>query len=468
MAENIAFKRNFVSLMRRITTFLTLLLLAAQAFSQDSLQKAVKKYKIVKFSIHEEIAPSATRITTKALQEAERLNADLIILDMDTYGGLVSDADSIRTRILKNKIPVYVFVENNAASAGALISIACHKIFMSKTASIGAATVVGEGGQKAPDKYQSYMRSKMRATAEARGRNPDIAEAMVDEDIVVPGVSDSGKILTLTTSEAIKNGFCDGQAESVEEVLKLSNITDYDIIEVKPDTIDGIMGFLLHPGTSGVLLLVIFLGIYYELQSPGLGFPSIIALAAGALYFAPLYLEGLANNWEILMFIIGLGLLLVEIFAIPGFGVAGISGIALIFVSLVLGLVRNVTFDFSFEGTGELGWAVIRVMVSLGGFVLFLILFGASFFKSKLFQRMVLADDLSESRVNVIERTKVEFGNEVIGKEGVVFDNLKPQGKIRVDGKIYPATSMGDFIEKDTAVLVIKELGGLLVVRKVE
>lgn len=466
MAENIAFKRNFVSLMRRITAFLTLLLLAAQAFSQDSLSKPVKKYKVVKFFIHEEIAPSATRITTKALQEAEQMNADLIILDMDTYGGLVSDADSIRTRILKNKIPVYVFIQNNAASAGALISIACHKIFMSKTASIGAATVVNESGEKVPDKYQSYMRSKMRATAEARGRNPDIAEAMVDEDIYVEGVTDSGKIVTLTTSEAIKHGFCDGQAETVEDVLKQSGITDYEIIEVKPSALDGIMGFLLHPGTSGVLLLVIFLGIYYELQSPGLGFPTVIAVGAAALYFAPLYLEGLANNWEILMFIIGIGLLLVEIFAIPGFGVAGISGIVLIFVSLVLGLVRNVTFDFDVDGVGELGWAILRVMASLGAFIFFLIFFGASFFKSKLFQRLVLADDLADAKVNVIERPTTEYGNEIIGKEGIAFDNLKPQGKIKVEGKIYPATSMGDFIEKDSTVKVIKEANGMLVVRK--
>lgn len=452
--------------MRRLLFFFTLLMLAVQAFSQDTAQKAVKKYKIVKFSIHQEIAPAATRITTKALEEAERLNADLIILDMDTYGGLVSDADSIRTRILKNEIPVYVFIENNAASAGALISIACHKIFMSKSASIGAATVVDGSGQKVPDKYQSYMRSKMRATAEARGRNPDIAEAMVDEDIYVEGVSDSGKIVTFTTSEALEHGFCNGQVESIDELLKNEGITDYEMVEVEPGFVDGIMGFLLHPGTSGVLLTLIFIAIYYELQSPGLGFPAAIALIAGALYFAPLYLEGLANNWEILMFIIGVGLLLVEIFAIPGFGVAGVSGILLIFISLVLGLVRNVTFDFETEGLSDLGWAMVRVMASLGAFVLFLVVFGASFFKSRLFQRLVLADDLAESKANVLERPATEIGDAIIGKQGTAFDNLRPQGKVRIGGKIYPATSLGAFIKKDTPVTVIKEQGGMLVVRE--
>lgn len=454
--------------MRRVLFFLTLVLLAGQAFSQDSTAKAVKKYKIVKFSIHQEIAPAATRITTKALQEAERQNADLIILDMDTYGGLVSDADSIRTRILKSKIPVYVFIENNAASAGALISIACNKIFMSKTASIGAATVVDGSGAKVGDKYQSYMRSKMRATAEARGRNPDIAEAMVDEDIYVAGVSDSGKILTMTTSEAIENNFCEGRAESIEEVLNLEGIEEFEIVEIKASWIDGVMGFLLHPGTSGVLVTLIFIGIYYELQSPGLGFPTLIAIAAAAAYFAPLYLEGLANNWEILMFVVGIILLMVEIFAIPGFGVAGISGIVLIFASLVLGLVgSDIDFNFDFNGTGEIGWAVMRILASMVGFILFLILFGASLFNSPLFKRIVLADDLSESRVNVINRPKLEVGDAVMNMQGVTFDTLRPQGKIRVDGKIYPATSLGGVIERGTSVKIIREEGGLLVVKPI-
>lgn len=453
--------------MRSIIAFLTLLLVAVQGVSQDSLQNPVKKLNIVKFSIHEEIAPAATRKTMRAFEQADKAGADMIILDLNTYGGLVSDADSIRTRILNSKIPVYVFIENNAASAGALISIACTKIYMRHGATIGAATVVNESGEKVPDKYQSYMRSKMRATAEARGRNPDIAQAMVDGDIVVPGVNDSGKIVTLTTSEAIKHGFCDGQVESIDEMLKSAGITNYEITEAKETAVDGIMGFLLHPGTSGVLLLLIFLGIYYELQTPGLGFPSIIALAAGALYFAPLYLEGLAANWEILMFVIGIVLLLVELFAIPGFGIVGIAGIILIFLSLVLGLVRNVNFDFSYSGTNDLTEAIVRVLISMSAFVVFLIVFGASFFRSKFFKRLVLEDDLSTSRVNVIENHKKETDSHLIGMHGECFADLRPQGKVRVGGKLFAATSLGDYIEKGVVITVIREEGGLLVVKRV-
>lgn len=451
--------------MRSIFCFFTLLLLAMQAIAQDSAALPVKKLKIVKFSIHEEIAPKATRKTMRAFEEAERVKADLIILDLNTYGGLVSDADSIRTRILNSKIPVYVFIENNAASAGALISIACNKIFMRKGATIGAATVVNENGEKVPDKYQSYMRSKMRATAEARGRNPDIAQAMVDGDIVVPGVNDSGKIVTLTTTEAIKHGFCDGEAETVEEMLKQAGVKEFDIVEVQDTAMDGIMGFLMHPGTSGVLILLIFLGIYYELQSPGFGLPTVVALVAAALYFAPLYLEGLAANWEILLFIVGVILVLVELFAIPGFGIVGITGIVVVFISLVLALVRNVSFDFSYSAPGDLGMAAMRVVVSLGAFIVFLLFFGASFFRSKLFKRMVLTDDLADSKANTIT---INPDNPLIGMQGECFDNLRPQGKIKIGEKIFAATSLGEYIERGSLVIVLKEQGGLLVVRKVE
>lgn len=453
--------------MRKTIWFLTVLLATVQGFGQDSLKNPVKKFKIVKFSIHEEIAPAATRKTMRAFEEAERVGADIVLLDLNTYGGLVSDADSMRTRILNSKIPVYVFIENNAASAGALISIACNKIFMRKGATIGAATVVNESGEKVPDKYQSYMRSKMRATAEARGRNPDIAQAMVDGDIVVPGVNDSGKIVTLTTTEALKHGFCDGQAETIDEALKLAGITDYEITEVEETWMDNVMGFLLHPGTSSVLLLLIFLGIYYELQSPGLGFPTVIALGAAVLYFAPLYLEGLAANWEILMFIGGIVLVLIELFAIPGFGFVGITGIVLIFVSLVLALVRNVSFDFTFTAPGELGWATMRVLISLVAFVAFLIIFGASFFRSKLFKRLVLSDDLSGARANTLNAHGKEDEQTMVGMQGECFDDLRPQGKVRVGGRIFPAMSMGEYIEKGVAIRVIKEQGGMLVVRRV-
>jgi len=189
---------------------------------------------ILTFDMKENVAPALWRKTQKAFEMAKSENADMLIIHMNTYGGMVVSADSIRTKILNSEIPVYVFIDNNAASAGALISVACDKIYMRPGANIGAATVVNQTGEQMPDKYQSYMRSTMRATAEAQGkdtiingidttykwkRDPAIAEAMVDADLYVEGVSDTGKVVTFTTNEAVKHGFCDGTAESIQEII---------------------------------------------------------------------------------------------------------------------------------------------------------------------------------------------------------------------------------------------------------
>lgn len=205
------------------------------------------------------------------------------------------------------------------------------------------------------------MRSTMRATAEAQGRDtlvtgadtlinwrrdPRIAEAMVDPAVAIPGIIDTGKVLTFTPEEAMKHGYCEGVAENVEEVLRKTGFENARIEEYKPSFIERIIGFLVHPVVSGLLIMAIVGGIYFEMQSPGIGFPLGVAILGAILYFAPLYLEGLAENWEILLFIAGLILLAVEIFVLPGFGVAGILGISLVFLGLVLSLLHNVRFNF--------------------------------------------------------------------------------------------------------------------------
>ena len=164
---------------------------------------------------------------------------------MDTYGGAVNDADDIRTRILDFEIPIYVWINKDAASAGALISIACDSIYMSSGASIGAATVVTGDGTQAPDKYQSYMRSIMRSTAEAKGRDPKIAEAMVDEDIEVDSISMEGKVITFSTKEAIKYGFCDAELNSVVEIMERQGIEDYEITKFELGSTEDILS-LIH------------------------------------------------------------------------------------------------------------------------------------------------------------------------------------------------------------------------------
>ena len=241
------------------------------------------------------IDPRTNRYVDLALSQAEDMEAAYVIIEMDTYGGAVTDADDIRTRILEFPVPVWVFINKDAASAGALISIACDSIYMAAGASIGAATVVTPDGQAAPDKYQSYMRSIMRSTAEATGRDPKIAEAMVDEELEIEGITEEGKVLTFSTSEAITHGFCEGQVKTIQEILEKNQVSEYSTYKFKLGASENFISFFLNPMVSGILIMIILGGIYFELQTPGVGFPLLAALIAAILYFTPYYLNDSPN-----------------------------------------------------------------------------------------------------------------------------------------------------------------------------
>lgn len=457
-----------------LLTFVSLLSLNF-LFASDSI------FFVYQFNIMEEIAPSVWRQTKKAFTEADSLKADLILIHMNTYGGTVLDADSIRTKILNSKIPVWMFIDNNAASAGALISIACDSIFMRPGANIGAATVVNQTGEKAPDKYQSYFRSIMRSTAQSHGadtivqgkdtiikwfRNPLIAEGMVDEDVYIPGIKDTGKIVTFTALEAMKYGFCEGMAENVDDLLKQANINHYVIREFKPTSIDRIIGFLTSPFISGLLIMAIIGGIYFEMQAPGIGFPLIIAITAAVAYFAPLYLEGLAENWEIIIFIVGLILLALEIFVVPGFGITGILGAILSFVGLTLSLLNNVRLNFDHVHSQSLFIALLTVTLSITiGFFLSLWL------SQKLFtSRRGPFSHLALNSVQLREDGFIAVDTRLqtmIGKRGVAQTMLRPSGKVKIDEDVWDAKAEESFIEKGEKVIVVRQESGQLYVGKI-
>jgi membrane-bound serine protease (ClpP class) len=418
------------------------------------------------FEIHQEIGPGAARITERAIAAAEEAGADYLVIDLDTYGGLVSDADKIRTAILNTPLTTMVFIRNNAASAGALISIACDSIYMKRGSTIGAASVVNQSGEVMPEKYQSYMRNKMRATAEATNRDPDIAEGMVDQRVVIEGITDSTEIITFSVDEAIKHGFANGRAESIEEMLEMAGITNYKIIRHNVSNLEKVIQFLINPAVSGILLLVIIGGLYFELQTPGVGFPIIAAATAAVLYFAPLYLEGLAAHWEIALFLAGLILLAVEIFVIPGFGIAGVAGIGAMIVSLSLALVRNVNgFDFSFVPTQQLISSFLMVSsILIGGMILFL--FSSHKMAEKnMLGRLTLRQELSKESGNIIGTAITDA--ELIGKTGICSTDLRPAGKVEIDGERHDAQSEGEFIARNSEVKVTRVRGAYLVVEKV-
>ncbi len=407
--------------------------------------------KVYRFSIADAIAAPTWRITKEVLIEADSVNADVLFLELDTYGGQVDMADSIRTALLRSEIPVYVLIKNNAASAGALISLACDSIYMQPGSTIGAATVVDQSGTPVPDKYQSYMRSKMRATAEENGRNPDIAEAMVDPDKFVPGVSDSGKVLTFTTSEAIANGFCDGEAKTMDEALKLAGITDFSVTTYKPTDIDKVIGWLINPAVSGVLILIMLGGIYFELQTPGIGFPIAASFIAALLFFAPYYLEGLAENWEILLFFAGILLMAAEVFVIPGFGVAGASGIVLMVAALILSMVGNVGFNFEPVDGTALFTSAATVLTSLSLSIVGVIALGLKLLQSPMFSKLILK---AEQNANEGYVSNAELDHSWKGKTGVASTDLRPAGKVSINGKLKDAITEEGYIESGSKVLI--------------
>ena len=439
----------------------------------------MKQKLVFSIDLQKEIGSTTWIYIQKGFAQADSLKADVILIHMNTYGGEVLYADSIRTKILNSNIPVCVFVDNNAASAGALIAIACDKIFMRPGSSIGAATVVNQNAERMPDKYQSYMRATMRATAESHGkdtiingkdttyqwtRNPLIAEAMVDDRTVIPNIIDSGKTLTLTALEAVKYGYCDGLAENVEEVIvKQLKISEYELITFEPSAWDNIKGFLMNGAFQSILIMLIIGGIYFELQAPGIGFPLAVSITAAILYFAPLYMDGLAANWEILMFVIGLILLGLELFVIPGFGIAGISGIVLVMGGLVLSLINNVDFDFDAVKAGDTSSALLTVTAGMVLSFASIIYISSKIGSKGLFKKMALETSLDKKDGYVgVSMKEVEL----LGKTGVAATVLRPSGKVRIDDVTYDAISEQDFIEKGTEVRVERyETGQIYVVR---
>lgn len=408
-----------------------------------------------------EINAATQRTLKKGLDDAKIAKADFVIIHINTYGGAVDAADSMRSALLRYNIPTAAFIDNQAVSAGALISIACDSIYMRTGSTIGAATVVNQTGEPMPDKYQSFMRAMMRSTAQANGRNPLIAEAMVDPSISVPGIVDSTKVLSFTMEEAITYGYCEGRAESIDEVAVMISEGDlYTIKKQRVTALDNIISFFLKPYIQGILLMLIIGGIYFELQSPGIGFPSAAALLGAILYFSPLYLEGMAENWELIVFILGILLIMAEIFVIPGFGVAGISGIILTVTGLSFAMIDNDLFYMK----GEYNFLVIikpLSIVLLSGFssLVLSIWLAGRLIPGRSFSALALNTKLDSGKGYVSVDGSLDY---LTGKIGTAQSSMRPSGKIEIEGKWYEATMEIGMAVKGDRLVVTRSEGGRL------
>ena len=421
-----------------------------------------KETKVLVGEIKSNIDPRTNRYTKLLLEEASEKDYDIIIIEMDTYGGAVNDADDIRTRILDFEKPIYVWINKDAASAGALISIATDSIYMSSGASIGAATVVTGDGTQAPDKYQSYMRSMMRSTAEAKGRDPKIAEAMVDEDIEVDSISAEGKVITFSTQEAIKFGFCDAELNSIEEILERQNINNYNITKYELGSTEDIISFFLNPVVSSVLILLILGGLYFEMQTPGVGFPIVASITALVLYLVPYYLNGVAENWEILLFFIGIIFIALEVFVIPGFGVFVVIGLFASLSSLILIMLNNDMFDFTFVLSRDLIASSLSVFISVFSFGLLVLFGGIKLTDSEAFKKIALNETQEKGKGYVSKK----YSDNLLNVKGKSFTILRPSGKVIIDENIYDSSTSGEYIEKNKKIIVTNNEGSSLKVKK--
>ena len=437
---------------------LTLILAVFSAVAADAADSLNVFYRI---RLDQDIDPSARRLVTSGLEKATAAGADYVILDIDTYGGAVDAADSIRSAILRYEKPVVAFVNMQAASAGALISIACDSIYMKTGSSMGAATVVDQSGKVMPDKYQSFMRGMMRSTAQANGRDPHIAESMTD----------TANVLTLTPTEAIKVGFCEGICETETEVAqKISADKEFVIRNMEDDMtmLDKLIQLLLHPLLQSIFMMMIIGGIFVEIRTPGIGLPLLTALIGALLYFAPGYLGHLVSYWEILLFVTGLALILIEVFVVPGFGVCGIAGIIAVVVSLAFAMVDNIDlirWDGSFD---------IRPIVKPISKVIILssaAIFGGLWLVRKLY------DTRSFDHIALRQELKAEEGftgvksglESYVGQIVTVFTDMRPSGKVSTDdGKIIEATlKFGGFANKGETIKVTSAEQGRLYCEKV-
>lgn len=422
--------------MKRLLIVIFALLVSLDVFCTDS---TLVVYRI---RLDQDIDRASQRLVTLGLEKASEASADYILLDIDTYGGAVDAADSIRSAILRHDKPVVSFVNMQAASAGALICIACDSIYMKTGSSIGAATVVDQSGKVMPDKYQSFMRGMMRSTAQATGRDPKIAESMTD----------TANVLTLTPSEAMEVGFCEGVAESYEDVACiLAQGGEYIIKDMSEDMtfLDRLIQFLLNPFLQSIFMMMIVGGIFVEIRTPGIGLPLLTALVGALLYFAPAYIGHLAEYWEILLFVVGLLLIGLEIFVIPGFGVAGISGIVLVVVSLALAMVDNVEL-WTWDGSLNLRPVVRPVAIVILSATA--AIFGAVWLVRRLYPTRSFDHIALRQEMKAEEGfTGVVSGLEIfVGEEVTVFTDMKPSGKVRTsDGHIHEAVLMyGGFASK--------------------
>jgi membrane-bound serine protease (ClpP class) len=404
------------------------------------------------------LAPFVARV----LDEAAGAAATAVILDINTFGGRVDAAVLIRDALLQAPVRTIAFVNKRAISAGALITLAAETIAMADGGTIGAAMPVemglpGTPAQAVAEKTVSYMRKEFRATAESRKRPPLLAEAMVDADVDIPGVIDKGKLLTLTTEEALQHQLADVRANSLAALLEVLDLTGAEVRTASQTWAETLVRFLTHPVLSSLLMTLGILGIIVELRTPGFGVPGALGLMSLGLFFWGHWLVRLAGWEELLLVGSGLVLLVLEVFVVPGFGITGILGL----IALMGGLGLSVV------GAGAT-WEVILTAVGQGALSLLLAIVVSLALLRVLprlpwGRRLVLETELLSGAGGA---SAPEGDRRWLGKGGIAASPLRPAGLAHIDGERVDVVSEGELIEIGQPIEVIRVDGNRIVVRR--
>ena len=387
----------------------------------------------------------------RAYAEAEKNNAAVVLLEIDTPGGFVWSAVQIRNTIHRSKIPTIAFVEEGAISAGALIALVSETLVMAPGSTMGAAEPQ-LGGQLADAKTLSYWVAQLEAAAEENERDPLIARAMADAALEIPGVVKEGELLTLTPKRALELGMIDNILPDRQAVLEEYGFDENPRVELEPDFAEFFVRWITNPYVSTILLTVGFAGLVLEIFTVGFGIAGTIGLASLSLYFAGHIIAGLTGFEAILLFILGVILLAVETLVLPGFGVAGIGGVAALIASII---IASPTVN---QGVSSLVIAIIGTGVLLAISVKFLP-------TRKVWKRLILGDrQVSEEGYNA-PSTELR---ELVGLEGVSLTPLRPSGTVKIGDKRVDVVSQGGFISSGSKVKVVKVEGTRVVVERLE
>lgn len=428
--------------------------------------------------VHEDITHNTTFLIRRGLQEAHKEGAVGVVIDLDTNGGLVNQTEKIMRLLEKTPRTTVTFVNGKAYSAGAFIAAATDRIYMAPGSVIGAATPImlmpGSGPAEMPkaleEKLSSAVRAMVRATAQMKGHNPDVFEAMVDADreLILDGkvISEKGKLLTLTNEEAAQK-YGDppkpllslGTVSSLPALLASNGWERATLVEIKPTGFEVLGRWLTMIGP--LLMLIGFVAIYLELKTPGIGIPTAVAIVAFSLYFIGNFIAGLAGMEEIVIFVIGVILLLIEVFVLPGFGVAGFLGVMAILIALILGMTERFPGGPPIPTLPDLKVPVLTVVWTFIGSVFVMALLGRFFPKTSLFRKMELAAVTAAAEGYI---AAANIPRPAPGAVGVAETVLRPAGKARFDGELVDVVTTGDMIEKGTAVRVVEVHGSKVVV----